>query len=141
MKQATSLDYADARRIIDWLTAEIGRRGKGGVIAVADPHGELIAFARMDGAPYSSINIAINKAWTAARERKPTKQIGEAARDPEKGFDIAYFGDPKFVGWGGGVPVFQDGVVIGAVAVSGLPQAEDVELATLAASWVGSGIN
>jgi uncharacterized protein GlcG (DUF336 family) len=52
---------------------------------VADSHGELLAFARMDGAPVSSIRIAMNKAWTAARERKPTKDIGEKVRHPEKG--------------------------------------------------------
>ena len=77
------------------------------VIAVADSHGELIAFARMDGAPISSIRIAANKAWTAARERKPTKEIGEKARHPEKGFEISYFGDSQFTGWGGGVPVWR----------------------------------
>lgn len=134
-----SIDYAEARKVVDTLNAEIVRRGKSGVIAVADPHGELIAFARMDGAPVSSISIAINKAFTAARERKASKQIGEAARDPEKGFDIAYFGDPRFTGWGGGVPVWKDGKVIGSVAVSGLPQAEDVELATLGASLIAGG--
>ena len=87
--------------------------------------------ARMDGAPISSIRIAANKAWTAARERKSTQEIGEKARHPEKGHDIAYYGDPKFVGWGGGVPVWQDGQVVGAVAVSGLSSSEDVALATL----------
>ncbi|HJY06303.1 MAG TPA: heme-binding protein, partial [Bryobacteraceae bacterium] len=104
MIQIASIEYAEAKRVIDAITEEVLRRGKAGVIAVADPHGELIAFARMDGAPYSSILIATNKAYTAARERKATKEIGEAARHPEKGFDIAYFGEPRFVGWGGGVP-------------------------------------
>jgi glc operon protein GlcG len=132
-----TLDYADARHMLDLIRAEVERRGKAGVIAVVDPHGELIAFARMDGAPFSSITIAINKAYSAARERKPSKAIGEAARDKEKGFDIGYFGDPKFVGWGGGVPVYKNGQVVGAVAVSGLPQAEDIELATMAAGSVG----
>jgi len=132
----TTIEYSEARHAIDVIAAEILRRGKAGVIAVADSHGELIAFARLDGAPLSSITIALNKAWTAARERKPTKEIGEAARHPEKGFDIAYFGDPKFVGWGGGVPVWKNGEVIGAVAVSGLPQTEDIELATLGAQTI-----
>jgi Haem-degrading len=53
----------------------------------------------MDGAPVSSILIAINKAWTAARERKPTKEIGDQIKHPEKAHDIAYYGDPKYVGW------------------------------------------
>ena len=136
MKQRYSIDYGEAKEIIEYVAAEAGRRGKAAVIAVADTHGELIAFARMDGAPVSSIRIAQNKAWTAARERKPTKEIGERARHPEKGFEIAYFGDSKFVGWGGGMPVWRDGEVVGAVAVSGLPQEEDIELATRAAEIV-----
>jgi glc operon protein GlcG len=123
------IEYAEARRAIDSLMEEIQRRGKAGVIAVVDSHGELIALARMDGAPLSSITIAINKAYSAARERKHSKEIGNAARQPEKGFDIGFFGDPKFTGWGGGVPVWKLGSVIGAIAISGLPQTEDMELA------------
>ncbi|MEO7146088.1 MAG: heme-binding protein [Bryobacteraceae bacterium] len=138
MIDCPTIEYAEARRVVEAIFEEIVRRGKAGVIVVADPHGEPIAFARMDGAPLSSISIAKNKAWTAARERKTTKQIGEAARDPAKGFDIAYFGDPRFTGWGGGVPVWKDGSVIGSVAVSGLPQAEDVELATIGAALISS---
>lgn len=132
----STIEYAEARRALDLICAEILRRGKKGVIAICDSHGDLIAFARMDGAPLSSITIAMNKAYSAARERKPTKEIGNAARNPEKGFDIGYFGDPRFTGWGGGVPVWNDGSVIGAIAVSGLPQAEDIELAEMGAAAV-----
>jgi glc operon protein GlcG len=103
---------------------------------VADDHGELIALMRMDGAPLSSIVIAVNKAWTAARERKPSFEVGRAVRHPETGFDIAYYGDQRFVGWGGGVPVVIGGVVVGAVAVSGAPEAVDVELAALGAAAI-----
>jgi glc operon protein GlcG len=131
------LEYADARRALDFLVEEIRKRGKAGVIAVCDAHGELISFARMDGAPYSSIQIAMNKAYSAARERKPSKEIGSASRHPEKGFDIGYFGDPRMTGWGGGVPIRIDGQVLGAVAVSGLPQLEDMELAESAARLLG----
>ena len=136
MIQEQTIDYSEARRALDALVREIERRGKAGVIAVADTHGELIAFARMDGAPISSITIAMNKAYSAARERKPSKEIGNASRHPEKGFDIGYFGDPRFTGWGGGVPVLNDGKVVGAIAVSGLPQAEDMELAEMAARLI-----
>jgi len=106
------------------------------VVAVSDCRGELIAFARMDAAPMSSIVIAMNKAWTAARTGKPTQEIGEKVRDPQKGHDIAYYGDPRFVGWGGGVPVWKDGEVAGAVAVSGLSSKEDAGLASLGADLI-----
>ncbi len=131
MKTIQSLEYSEARQIIDAIVERALHMKKAAVVAVADSHGELIAFARMDGAPISSIRIAANKAWTAARERKSTQEIGERARHPENGHDIAYYGDPKFVGWGGGVPVWKDGEVVGAVAVSGLSSSEDVVLATL----------
>jgi glc operon protein GlcG len=131
-----TIEYAEARRVVDMLHAEIIKRGKAGVIAVCDAHGELIAFARMDGAPLSSITIAMNKAYSAARERKPSFEIGKAARIPEKSFDIGYFGDPRFTGWGGGVPVMKDGRVAGAIAVSGLPQLEDIELAEMGARMI-----
>lgn len=109
---------------------------KAAAVAVADSHGDLICFTRMDGAPVSSIRIAMNKAWTAARERKPTGEIGEKVKHPEKGHDIAYYGDPQYVGWGGGIPVWKNGQVVGAVAVSGLSSNEDIVLATLGAELI-----
>lgn len=137
MRVTRTIDYAEARKIIDAVAAEASKISQNAVIAVADPHGELIALARMDGAPVSSIRIAMNKAWSAARERKTTEEIGQRSRHPEKGFDTAWFGDARLVGWGGGVPVWRDGEVVGAIAVSGLPQQEDIRLATWAASLVG----
>ena len=131
MKTLHTIDYSDAQRIIDLIVNKALQMQKAAVIAVADSHGELLAFARMDGAPVSSIRIAANKAWTAARERKPTKDIGEKVRHPEKGHDIAYYGDPRFVGWGGGLPIWKDGEVVGAVGVSGLSADEDAALAAL----------
>ena len=136
MMTEITIDYPEAQKAVAAIYSEVLKRGKAGVIAVCDAHGDLIAFARMDGAPLSSITIAMNKAYSAARERKATRDIGIAARNPEKGFDIGYFGDSRFTGWGGGVPVRKDGVVIGAIAVSGLPQVEDIELAEMGAALI-----
>jgi glc operon protein GlcG len=139
MATAALLSLEDARRAIDVILPELKRRALAAVITVADDHGELIALMRMDGAPFSSIAIAMNKAYTAARERRATKEIGRAARHPETGFDIAYFGDPRFIGWGGGVPVVIGGTVVGAVAVSGAPEAVDMELAELGVAAIVKG--
>jgi len=122
--------------VIDLIVGKALQVQKAVVVAVADSHGELICFARMDGAPVSSIRIAMNKAWTAARARKATQEIGEKVRHPEKGHDIAYYGDSRFVGWGGGIPVWKNGEVAGAVAVSGLSSTEDVSLANLGAELI-----
>jgi len=131
MNRIVSLGHEEAQRAIQAIQAELVKRGKAAVIAVADAQGEPIGLLRLDGAKLPSIAIAANKAWTAARERKPTREVGQASRDPVSGFDIAYFGDPRYIGWGGGVPVVVDGAVVGAVAVSGLSEAEDVELAQI----------
>jgi glc operon protein GlcG len=126
-----TIDFSEAQRALAIILEQAKQLQKAASVAVADVHGDVICFARMDGAPVSSIQIAMNKAWTAARERKPTKEIGEKVKHPEKSHDIAYYGDPKYVGWGGGVPVWKNGEVVGAVAVSGLSSQEDIALATL----------
>ncbi len=92
MYLVTSLGHTEAQQAIAVMEAELIRRGKAAVVAVADAHGKLIALLRLDGAPLPSIVIATNKAWTAARERKPTRELGQAARNPQTGFDMAYFG-------------------------------------------------
>jgi glc operon protein GlcG len=136
MRSLHTIDYSEAKRAVDLIVEKALKAKKAVAVAVADPHGELIAFARMDGVALPSITIAVNKAWTAARARKPTQEIGEKVRHPEKGYDIAYYGDSRFVGWGGGIPVWKDGEVAGAVAVSGLSSAEDVSLANLGAELI-----
>jgi glc operon protein GlcG len=139
MVQTTSLGHDEAQRAIQAIQAELLKRKKAAVIAVADAQGELISLLRLDGAPRPSILIAANKAWTAAREGKPSRDIGQAARDPKDGFDMAYFGDSRYIGWGGGVPVIIDGEVTGAVAVSGLPEHEDMELVEIGVAAIKAG--
>jgi glc operon protein GlcG len=131
MRQLLTLSHEDAQRAVNAMRDEALKRGKAGVIVVSDAHGELIALLRMDGAPLSSIQIAMNKAYTAARERKPSYEVGQRARDPERGFPMTNFGELRYVTWGGGLPVVVEDKVIGAVAISGLPESEDMEIAEL----------
>ncbi len=135
MYQIPHLSHTDAQRIIDAIRAELEKGNKGAAIAVTDAHGELLAFLRTDGCPLSSITIAMNKCFTAARERKESAAVGQKSRD--QGFPMSNFGDLRFTAWGGGVPILQDGYVVGAVAVSGLSEAEDIVLAKLGISALG----
>jgi glc operon protein GlcG len=140
MRTIPTIDYSEARRAIDLIIEKALEVKKAVVIAVADCRGELISLARMDSASITSVVIATNKAWTAARLGKTTQEIGEKVRHPEKGHDISYYGDPRFVGWGGGIPVWKNGEVAGAVAVSGLSSKEDAELATLGANLISANM-
>ena len=125
------ITHSDATRVVDLVRQELETRNAGAAVAVVDAHGELLAFLRTDGCRLSSITIAINKAFTAAREQIATAELGRRSR--EEGFPMSNFGDPRFVSWGGGIPVVRDGATIGAVGVSGLPEQLDIELATMAA--------
>jgi uncharacterized protein GlcG (DUF336 family) len=99
-------------------------------IAVVDSACHLIAFQRMEGAKITSINIAIDKAFTAAGHRAPTSIYKEAVWPGGPAFGIWNTNNNRFTTIAGGVPILQDGVVIGAIGCStGLPaQDEDVAL-------------
>ena len=126
------LSHQHAQLVLAAVQSELDRDGLGAAVAVVDHHGELVAFVRTDGCPLPSIANAINKAYTAARERRPSREIGDASRN--EGFPITNFGDLRYTGWGGGVPLVVEGVVVGAVGVSGLPEQDDMRIAADAAA-------
>ena len=126
------LDHADAQRVVDHVRAALERDGLGAAVAVVDAHGELVAFLRTDGCRLPSATIAVNKAYTAAREQTESASLGEASR--REGFPMTNFGELRYVSWGGGVPLLAGGRVVGAVGVSGLPEEVDMELARAAAA-------
>ena len=128
MRTLTTLSRDDARLALAAMQAELARRGTPAVVVVADAHGDPIALERTDDAPASSVRIAMNKAWTAASQGVPTRAIGERVRGAER-LDIAYYGDQRICGWAGGLSVVVNGVVVGAVAVSGLPEDDDESVA------------
>jgi glc operon protein GlcG len=137
MRLRPVLTQADARLALDTMRKLADQYcatnpGTGAVMVVVDDHGELIALERMDNAPLTSITIATNKAYTAAREKAPSALLGEknsAAKRGEGNFEFAFFGDQRMIGWGGGSPVIIDGVCAGAVAISGLPESVDKAIA------------
>jgi glc operon protein GlcG len=113
----------------------LDEKRQGAAVAVVDAHGELLAMLRTDGCRLSCINVAVNKAYTAAREQGESKALGDASK--REGFPVTNFGELRYVTWGGGVPVVaSDGEVVGAVGVSGLSESEDTALAAMAAKLV-----
>jgi len=129
--QRYHLSHLDALKIVAAIQAELEKQGKGAAIAVTDTQGELLAFLRIDGCKLPSIAIAINKAFTAAREQKESKIIGDSSKKNE--FPMTNYGDLRYNAWGGGVPIVYQGQTVGAVGVSGLAEAEDMVLAQMGA--------
>jgi glc operon protein GlcG len=135
MEQRYILTHRDAQKIISVIQAELEKGKRGAAVAVSDEHGELIALLRTDGCPLASINNAINKAFTASRERKESKAVGDSSKN--NGWPMTNFGDLRYIAWGGGVPIIYQGQVVGAVGVSGLPEEEDMVLARMGAKALG----
>jgi glc operon protein GlcG len=104
-------------------------------VFVAEEHGELVAAATMDGAAPDTRLNAHRKAYTAARSDAPsTGELAAKVRDDPA--ELASF-DPFFSFFRGGVAAFEGGRRVGAVGVSGLPGAEDEELARRAIAEAG----
>lgn len=137
MTERREISHAEAQLVVEEVAIALAAQNAGAAVAVVDPHGELVAFLRTDGCPLPSIANAIHKAFTAAREGVESQLLGERAR--AEGFPLTNFGDLRYTGWGGGVPIVADALVIGAVGVSGLPEAVDMELARLGAAQLASG--
>ncbi|WEK42239.1 MAG: heme-binding protein [Candidatus Sphingomonas colombiensis] len=96
--------------------------------AIVEPSGELVAFARMDDAPYASIRLAQQKARTAARLRVATATLEERVR---AGRSVLLSAD-EVIAIGGGVPIVANGRVIGAIGVSGGSADQDAGIAEAA---------
>jgi glc operon protein GlcG len=134
MYSTQNVAHEEAMIAIDAIRQDLQKRGKAAVIVISDTHGEAVALLRMDGALMPSILVAQNKAFTAARQGQTT---GAMAADAKTGgWSFAYYGDPRYIGWDGGVPVVVEGKVIGAIAVSGLTEEEDAQLARLGANAI-----
>ena len=131
MYQRYHLSHLDALKIVATIQTELEKQEKSAAIAVTDTQGELLAFLRIDGCKLPSITIAINKAFTAAREQKESKIIGDSSRTNE--FPMTNYGDLRYNAWGGGVPIIYRDQTVGAIGVSGLSEAEDAELALMGA--------
>lgn len=128
----------EAIKMLGHAIVEAGKINKHIAIAVCGPEGELIAFLRMDGASPAASVIAQNKAYTAARDRKSTKHMGEFMHENNR--PPAFWGDSGITGFGGGVPVVQEGKTIGGIGISGLSEEEDERIAYAAIVSVYGGV-
>jgi uncharacterized protein GlcG (DUF336 family) len=126
------VDLADARRIIAAGERKSIEMGIPYNIAVADAGGGLVAHVRMDGAWLGSVDIAINKAWTARAFDMSTEDLSHITQSGQQGFGLNTTNDSRVVIFGGGIPIKRDGVVVGAVGASGGSVEQDIAVARAA---------
>ncbi|GAA3691146.1 heme-binding protein [Arthrobacter ginkgonis] len=129
-----TLNLTDARAIIAAAEAKAGEIGQPMNIAVVDAGGNLIAHVRMDGAWIGSIDISINKAFTARAFDIATKDLGDNSQPNQQFYGIHASNHGRIMIFAGGIPISRDGRVVGAVGVSGGSGEQDQTVAEAGAA-------
>jgi len=126
---AKKIDLDTAVRIIDAAKRKAGEIKVAMNIAVVDEGNNLVAFERMDGAWLGSINIAMNKAYTARAFNMETKTLAPLCQPGQPLFGIHASNDGRLIIFPGGIPLKDGGAVIGAIGVSGSTVTDDQAVA------------
>src|SRR6201988_1505206 len=125
-----------AKKIIEAGIVKAKEVGQPMNIAVVDAGANLTAFARMDGAWLGSIDIAINKAFTAKAFDISTLELGRNSQPKDQFFGIHVSNHARVMIFAGGIPIKMKGQVVGAVGVSGGSGEQDHAVAEAAvAAW------
>jgi glc operon protein GlcG len=124
-----SLERAQA--VIRAAMTEAKKRNWKMNLAVADSGGNLVAFERMDGAMLAAIQIAIHKARAAATFRRPTKVFEDGIQRMHLNYLLAFDG---VIASRGGIPLIDQGVIIGAIGCSGGTDSQDEVISKAGAS-------
>ncbi|HDR9484555.1 TPA: heme-binding protein [Burkholderia aenigmatica] len=134
-----TIDWPAASRAAQAAAEAAERLGVRVNVAVVDAAGLLAAFVRMPGAPLHSIDIAIDKAYTAASFGLPTGAWHDALAEHSAAVRQGLVLRPRFVAFGGGLPIVDDGVLIGGIGVSGGSEAQDERCARAGLDAAGFG--
>ncbi len=127
-----SLTLADAKRMIEAAETTADALGIPYNVAIVDAGGHLVAFSRQDGALIGSIDLAINKAYTARIFDNPTATLATLAQPSAPLYGIQHSNRGRIVIFGGGIPVWRNNVIIGAVGTSAGTVEQDVAVAEAA---------
>jgi uncharacterized protein GlcG (DUF336 family) len=134
MKTVGSVSLEDARRVIAAGEAKANEIGQPMNIAVADVGGNLVTHVRMDGAWLGSIDISINKAFTARAFDISTADLATNAAPGQQFYGIHVSNRGRVMIFAGGEPLRRGDEVVGAVGVSGGSGEQDQAVAAAAAA-------
>jgi uncharacterized protein GlcG (DUF336 family) len=124
----------DARQVIKAAEKEADAQGQPMNIAVVDAGGNLVAHVRMDGAWLGSVDISINKAWTARAFDISTKDLGDNSQPGKQFYGIHASNGGRVMIFAGGIPLKRGGKVVGGLGVSGGTGKQDQAVAEAGAA-------
>lgn len=130
--QSAGLTLAAARRAIDAVERAARKMRVAMSVAVVDSGDQLVAFARMDGADLVSVGLARDKAFSALVNRMPTRDLAPLVQPGAEFYGYDSLAGGRMVVFAGGMPLERDGVLVGAIGVSGGSSEEDQRAADAA---------
>ena len=134
-----SISYDLAQKMADAAVAKARELGVNENVAILDDGGNLKAFSRMDGAPIPTVEIALNKAYTALFGVSTQDFFNFIQRDPSLLAGIPTLS--RVAAWGGGFPIKVNGEIVGAIGVSGAPAVQnDIDCAGAALALVSDAV-
>ncbi|HEX7225560.1 MAG TPA: heme-binding protein [Candidatus Limnocylindria bacterium] len=136
--QAAGLTLAAARNLVAAVEATARELHVAMSVAVVDAGDQLVAFARMDGADLVTIRLAQDKAYSALMNRMPTRDLAPLVQPGTEFYGYDSLAAGRMVVFAGGMPLERDGVLVGAVGVSGGSAAEDQQAADAAVAAFAS---
>lgn len=128
----SALDLERATRLITAIERKALSEGRQAVIAVANAQGNPVAVHVMDGAFLVSYEVAVRKAYTAVAVKMPTAELARLVQPGGTFYGLQNL--DRIVTFGGGVPLYENGVLIGGLGVSGGTGEEDHALAVWGAA-------
>ena len=137
--QVAGLTLAAARAAIVAAQAEARAMGVAMSVAVVDSGDQLVAFERMDGADLVTITLAQDKAYTALANRMPTADLADISQPGTEFWGYTTVAGGRTIVFAGGLPLERDGVLVGAVGVSGGDSAQDARAVAAAVAALAAG--
>lgn len=137
IEMLATLDLASAEEVADQALAQAAKAGVKICVAVVDRAGYPLVFKRQQGAPFHSIDIALDKAYTAVSFGFATGKWEKSLAEGSEMLRHGLIRRERFVSFGGGLPIKVDGVRVGAIGISGGSEAQDVAFGEAAlATWL-----
>jgi uncharacterized protein GlcG (DUF336 family) len=130
--QAAGLTLAAARRIIDAAEGSARELRVAMSVAVVDGGDQLVAFVRMDAADLVTVRLARDKAFSALMNRMPTRDLAPVVQPGAEFYGYDSLAGGRMVVFAGGMPLERNGILVGAVGVSGGSADEDQRVADAA---------
>lgn len=127
IQYGSPISLAEAKRVVAGAEREAVANGLAVIIVVVDSAAQLVLLERLDHAQFGSIPVAISKAETAVRFKRPTKAVEDALA--QGGLSLRLLTVPNISAIDGGIPLLRDGKIVGAIGVAGMAPSQDAQVA------------